>query len=223
MKKQDKIIDFEKTKFESFYNTESEKQEDSQEEVFYNNDEKDYAKEYLSTIHIEKIPFSSMPKTIKATIIRTIIGATIFLFFAILLLVFITKNIFVWLFFFLLSASLYVSAIIKYLTAKYNVIVKFEGIIVSTQIIGLMKATKYQIIKISNGEKFLNIKTSIDKKAERGVPITVYLPKDTKITDSEYGPLAETFISYTLSVSSDDESSKLTEEGISASDYVDRE
>lgn len=108
----------------------------------------------------------------------------------------------------------------KILTGKFNQYVKFEGIIVDTHIYGLTKSSKYMIVKMSDGEKFLNIKTMVSKDIKPGLPITVYLPPNLLITASKYGPLAEYIIAYKLDISTDATDELLAEGNISADEYI---
>lgn len=101
-----------------------------------------------------------------------------------------------------------------------NEFVKFEGIIVGVEEYGLTKTTRYVIVKMSDGEKFLNIKSVNLKDFKIGQPITVYLPPDLAITASKYGPLAEYILSYKLDISTDKTDELLSNGGISAADYI---
>ena len=98
--------------------------------------------------------------------------------------------------------------------------VKFEGTIVDTQIYGFTKSNKYMITKISDGEKFLNIKLQVSPDMKPGLPITVYLPPNLLISASQYGPLAEYIIAYKLDISTEATDELLMSGNISADEYI---
>lgn len=108
----------------------------------------------------------------------------------------------------------------KIVAGKFNRYVKFEGIIVDSEVYGITKSNQYMIVKMSDGEKFLNIKMKLSKDVKSGLPITVYLPPDLLIVPSRFGPLAEYIIAYKLDVSTEATDELLAEGTISADEYI---
>lgn len=106
------------------------------------------------------------------------------------------------------------------LIGKFTMYVKFEGTIVDTQVYGFTKSNKYMITKISDGEKFLNIKLQVSPDMKPGLPITVYLPPNLLISASQYGPLAEYIIAYKLDISTEATDELLMSGNISADEYI---
>lgn len=166
------------------------------------------------------IPFSQFPEAIKNNItLKLVVGVAII----IILILFYASGwvadarIFIMLIF---PAMMFLSAFLRYRMCKRDQIVKFEGTVITADTYGFVKATKYQVIKISNDEKFLNIKTPINKTVYPGMPITVYLNKNTPIIDSQYGPLAEHYVSYTFNVTSEEDEEELKKGDVSADDYI---
>lgn len=119
----------------------------------------------------------------------------------------------------LLGCLLLFSAGKRYFAIKNRDIIEFAGIIVDVQNFGLIKATKYSVVKISDNNKFLNVKLNSDKHLTKGLPITLYISKEEPIVSSEYGPLVNHILGLTFDVktSQDDE---YIEEEMSAKDYL---
>lgn len=166
------------------------------------------------------IPFSKFPSSIKNLILKRICGIFIFLTVGILGLYLELTGIQFLIITICISLCLAFSCVIKYFSVSSGNYVEFRGLIVDVKTIGIMKANRYQVVKISNEEKFLNIKVDYTQDLMPGVPITVYLRKDEKIVESEYGPLAEHFISFELSVLEGDDIDLFKNQEVTAKDYI---
>ena len=180
--------------------------------------------EKLNVLQEQSLPeflsFSSFPSILKKDIL--IKGGSGFAFILISLLLFIL-NIFPFkaiITFILIGLLLLFSAFIRYRVCKSNNIVKFEGLTVHVENMGLLKINKYQVVKISNSEKFLNVKLSYNKKMREGLPITVYINKYEPIKDSEYGPLVENILAFNLNVNTKEDQAKFEKENVSADEYI---
>lgn len=180
--------------------------------------------EKLNVLQEQSLPeflsFSSFPSILKKDIL--IKGGSGFAFILISLLLFIL-NIFPFkaiITFILIGLLLLFSAFIRYRVCKSNNIVKFEGLTVHVENMGLLKINKYQVVKISNSEKFLNVKLSYNKKMREGLPITVYINKYEPIIDSEYGPLVENILAFNLNVNTKEDQAKFEKENVSADEYI---
>lgn len=108
----------------------------------------------------------------------------------------------------------------KILIGRNNEFVKFEGIVVSSKIYGLTNSSKYMVVKISDGEKFLNLKLNVCPDITEGSPITVYLHPNLPIIPSQFGPLAEHIIAYKLDVSTEATDELIADGKITADEYI---
>ena len=171
----------------------------------------------LDELEEQKLKFEDFPASIRNDILRKALTAFVFIAVGIIAKVAGLFPTSVMCLFILISFIFMFSTIYRYKICSNNNIVKFEGIIVDANPIGILRSNKVFIVKISNNEKFLNVKLSPNKSIKTGMPITLYMNKNEPIVESDYGPLVENIISYALSVG--DETHRTGEE-MSAEEYV---
>ena len=169
-----------------------------------------------------KLKFEEFPAALKNDILIKFgfgfLFIAIFVFFAI----FNTAKLKAFIPFIVIGLLLIVSGLIRMKICQNDNIVKFEGITVHVEDLGFLKINKHQLIKISNGEKFLNIKLSYNEKMREGLPITVYINKYEPIKDTEYGPLVENILIFTLNVNTKEDQEKLDQKSLSADEYINK-
>ena len=176
--------------------------------------------DFLDDANEVSIPFNKFPASVRNLILKRICSIFIFLAIGILCMYLEFTGIQFLLVMIGISLLLLVSCIFKYKSISLGDYVEFKGLIIDVKTIGIMKANRYQVVKISNEEKFLNIKVDYTQDLSPGIPITVYLRKDEKIIESEYGPLAEHFISFELRVIEGSDVDLFENEEVTADDYV---
>lgn len=180
-------------------------------------------KEYVrraSSIFTPRKNLSSAPSSVRKSIYKKLILALILFLLGLGALIVGIKNIGFTLGLWLFAVIALVAALRNYGIVEDDDVTTFEGIVVGAQIVGIVKATKYMNIKISNSEKFLNINTPLDKKIRIGTPITVYIPKDEPVINTEDGPFVEHYISYTLSVDNSSDIEKMESDELTAEEYI---
>lgn len=180
------------------------------------------AEELISSLNVvdDEVPFYKIPAAIKKDAFRKIeFGWIFFTIVAVTyVMAFVGMPMLLYSLFFALLLT-YIGCTKLYI-GKHNKYVKFEGIVVDVETYGLTKSTKYMVVKMSDGEKFLNAKLNVCKDIKPGLPITVYLPPNLVIVPSEFGPLAEYIIAYKLDISTDATDELLAEGSISADEYI---
>lgn len=177
--------------------------------------------EIMESLQPAKIPFSHFPVAIKNDILRkTIVGLTVIVLSSILAILK-WLPISLMLAFFLISGILLYSARLRFKICGSDNIVKFEGIVTNVETLGLTKRSRYQVIQLADERKFLNVKLDYNKNMRVGLPMTIYMPKNEPIKDTQYGPMVEYIISYSFNVNSQEDDQKFREEqSISAEDYL---
>jgi hypothetical protein len=169
-----------------------------------------------------KLKFKEFPAALRNNIIIKFIFGLLAIIVSLIFVLFNMVKFKVIIPFIVIGILLLISALIRFKICQNDNIVKFEGITIHVEDMGLLKINKYQVVKISNNEKFLNVKLSYDKRMRAGLPITIYINKYEPIKDSEFGPLVENILTYSLNVNTKEDQEKLEQETLSAEEYINK-
>ncbi len=173
----------------------------------------------LEEQYLKESSFANAPPSIKKDVIIKTLFGSVLLIGGILLYAFNLSATSLLALTTLLGLLLLSSAQKRYLAIKDRDIIEFSGIIVDVQNIGMIKATKYAVVKISDNNKFLNVKLNADKHLSKGLPITLYISKEEPIVQSEYGPLVNNILGLTFDARTS-QNLEIEKEEVSAKDYL---